>query len=220
MEPLSEERIDDFPTRPLSVKLEVGAATAAFHESGLGWAEAHQRARALIPDFQQLRLSRIQHGLEQLVATQGQKAEDQLELANEFRAAAVAAQLEHVLPEPTSCDWCGTDVETTHDHHVIDKQQMCNPCFDQYFPDENNDRTTNMNDAALLRSYYSQQDRIQQLESWIAEVISKPALSREMRWQGLELVEGLSPDIRLAVERICPTRSQDLTHTLEQNLER
>jgi len=220
MSEMSEERIDDLPTRHLSVKLEVGAVTAAFHERGLGLAESHERARALIPDFQRLRLSRIQHGLEQLVATQRQKAEDQLELANEFRAAAVAAQLEHVLPEPTSCDWCGTDVETTHDHHVIDKQPMCNPCFDQYFPDENNDRNTDMNDAALLRSYYSQQDRIQQLESWIAEVISKPALSRELRLQGLELVEGLSADIRPAVERICPPRVQGHSHTLEQSLER
>jgi hypothetical protein len=75
-----------------------------------------------------------------------------------------------------------------------------------------------MNEALLVSRYYSQQERIEQLESWIQEAITRPSMSRELRLEGLELVEARSQDIRLAVERICPTRSQG--QSLEQTIER
>jgi len=56
------------------------------------------------------------------------------EIADEFRAAVVAAQLDRVLPEASTCDWCGRDLYTIDDHKTIDRQAMCNSCSD--FPDQ------------------------------------------------------------------------------------
>ncbi len=53
------------------------------------------------------------------------------ELSDEFRAAIVAAQLDRVLPEANTCDWCGRDLCTIDDHEMIDRQAMCNPCHDE-----------------------------------------------------------------------------------------
>lgn len=68
------------------------------------------------------------------------------------------------------------------------------------------------------------QARIEQLEAWVSEVISRPSMSRETRWQGLEMLENaktLSPKVRKAVERICPlkptiTREWNLEQTIER----
>jgi hypothetical protein len=59
--------------------------------------------------------------------------------------------------------------------------------------------------------------RIQQLENWIASVITRPSMSRDLRLQGLEIVESksLDPSVREAVERICPRKTQGLERTLE-----
>ena len=67
------------------------------------------------------------------------------------------------------------------------------------------------------------EQRIEQLESWIEQVITRPAMPRELRLQGLQLVESKwmeevqdkSADIRKAVERICPEQGRELGHTLE-----
>jgi hypothetical protein len=50
--------------------------------------------------------------------------------------------------------------------------------------------------------------RIQQMESWIIEAISKPSMPRELRMEGLEMVQDISPTARQAVERICPSLSR------------
>jgi hypothetical protein len=50
--------------------------------------------------------------------------------------------------------------------------------------------------------------RIQQMESWIVEAISRPAMPRELRMEGLEMVQDISPTARQAVERICPSLSR------------
>jgi hypothetical protein len=71
-----------------------------------------------------------------------------------------------------------------------------------------------MNDTQLRAGYEAQQLRIEQLESWVAEAISRPSMPRELRLQGLELVDARSATIRQAVERICP-RVQGLERTLE-----
>jgi hypothetical protein len=77
------------------------------------------------------------------------------------------------------------------------------------------ERNTNMNDELLRAGYEAQQARIEELESWIEQAVTRPSMPRELRLQGLELVEAKSPDIRRAVERICPTRVQGLEHSLE-----
>jgi hypothetical protein len=64
-------------------------------------------------------------------------------------------------------------------------------------------------DNAMLRAGYDAQSlRLQQLESWVIEAISKPAMPRELRMEGLELVQDISPTARQAVERICPSMSR------------
>lgn len=88
-----------------------------------------------------------------------------------------------------------------------------------------------MDDASLKAGYYALAERIEKLESFIQELITKPSMSREMRTQGLELVEqgyrlqnptanvlNPCPNVREAVERICPPRSQELG--LELSIER
>jgi hypothetical protein len=60
--------------------------------------------------------------------------------------------------------------------------------------------------------------RIQQLESWIELAISRPAMPRELRMEGLELVQDQSPMARQAVERICPSISRE--HGRELSIER
>ena len=72
-----------------------------------------------------------------------------------------------------------------------------------------------MNDSLLKAGYDEQKLRIERLESWVAEAISKPSMSREMRLQGLDLVDALGPNLRQSVERICPTRVQGLELNLE-----
>ncbi len=164
-------------------------------------------------------------------------------LAEEFRQAITTAELERPLLQETTCDWCGGDVQTTKDHQVVDLAPMCNPCHDEYFPEsaasraqplkprgfigkdilatidnERSGENTQMNDAFLKAGYDAQQLRIEQLEAWIEQSITRPSMSRELRLEGLELVEARSPDIRLAVERICPSRSQG--QSLEQSIER
>jgi hypothetical protein len=153
--------------------------------------------------------------------------ENRAELAGELREAIVVAQLERGLLQETSCDWCGADVQTTMDHQTVDRAPMCNPCHDEYFPESADKEPTikpvgfigkdilaverkEMNDTQVRSQNVLQQDRIEQLESWIQEVISKPSMSREMRLQGLELVQERSSAIRLAVERICPSQSHGL----------
>jgi hypothetical protein len=75
-----------------------------------------------------------------------------------------------------------------------------------------------MKDATLRSGYDEQKLRIAQLESWVAEVISRPWMPRELRMEGLELVGAQRPDVRQAVERICPT--QTLEQGMEQSIER
>jgi hypothetical protein len=72
-----------------------------------------------------------------------------------------------------------------------------------------------MNDNLLKASYDEQKLRIQQLESWVSEVISRPSMSRELRMEGLELVEVQRPDVRQSVERICPSRGREMGRELE-----
>jgi hypothetical protein len=57
--------------------------------------------------------------------------------------------------------------------------------------------------------------RIQQMESWIVEAISRPAMPRELRMEGLEMVQDISPTARQAVERICPSMSRSQGRELE-----
>jgi hypothetical protein len=66
----------------------------------------------------------------------------------------------------------------------------------------NHGENTQMNNELLRAGYDAQQLRIEQLEAWIEQVVARPSMSRELRLDGLELVEARSPDIRLAVERI------------------
>jgi hypothetical protein len=76
-----------------------------------------------------------------------------------------------------------------------------------------NEKEKQMDNSFLRAGYEAQQLRIDQLEAYVAEVISKPSMSREMRMEGLSMVEDRSPMARQAVERICPPRG------LEQGLE-
>jgi hypothetical protein len=61
----------------------------------------------------------------------------------------------------------------------------------------------------------SKQQRIEQLEAWVAQAISKPSMPRELRLQGMDLVEARSPNVRQAVERICPSQSREMGRELE-----
>jgi len=167
---------------------------------------------------------------------------DRKQLAAEFRAAIVASQLDRAMLQEGSCDWCGTGVSTIDDHQKVDGQLMCHPCHGEYFPESEmtgvntepplkprgfigkdilatteTERSgeKQMNNELLRAGYDAQQLRIEQLEAWIEQVVARPSMSRELRLQGLELVEARSPEIRLAVERICPSRSQGLEQTLE-----
>jgi hypothetical protein len=74
-----------------------------------------------------------------------------------------------------------------------------------------------MDDALLKAGYAAQQKRIEQLESWVIEAIGRPSMPRDLRLQGLEIIEerGVSPEVSQAVERICPTRTQGLERSLE-----
>jgi hypothetical protein len=67
------------------------------------------------------------------------------------------------------------------------------------------------------------QARLEQLEAWVSEVISRPSMSREMRWRGLEMLEearAINPEVRKSVERICPKRLIEHGLELEQTIER
>ena len=81
--------------------------------------------------------------------------------------------------------------------------------------ERSNDGETQMNNELLRAGYDAQQLRIEQLEAWIEQSITRPSMSRELRLEGLEVVEARSPEVRLAVERICPQRTQGLGQTLE-----
>jgi hypothetical protein len=72
-----------------------------------------------------------------------------------------------------------------------------------------------MDNAFLRAGYDAQQLRIDALESWVAEAIAKPSMTREMRLQGLELVEAQRPYVKQSVERICPSRSLEQGRFLE-----
>jgi hypothetical protein len=154
------------------------------------------------------------------------------QLAAELHAAIVASQLDRAMLQEGSCDWCGTGVSTIGDHQKVDGQLMCHPCHDEYFPESGGKEPTikpigflgkdilavertEMNDTQLRSQNLAQRDRIEALENWIEAVISKPSMSREMRMEGLGLVEGRSPNTRLAVERICPSQSRGLEQSLE-----
>jgi hypothetical protein len=74
-------------------------------------------------------------------------------------------------------------------------------------------------DNELLRAGNSAKDlRMQQMESWIIEAISKPAMPRELRMEGLEMVQDISPMKLKAVEKICPSLSR--SHGRELEIER
>jgi len=173
------------------------------------------------------------------------RVDDRVKLATEFRAAVVASQLERAMLQEGSCDLCGTGLSTIDDHEKVDDQLMCHPCHDEYFPESekaaastaqplklrgfigkdilattetersNDGENTQMNNELLRAGYDAQKLRIDQLEAWIEQVVTRPSMPRELRMHGLELVEARSPDIRLAVERICPQRSQGLGQSLE-----
>ena len=70
-------------------------------------------------------------------------------------------------------------------------------------------------DTALQAGYDAKQQRIDQLEAWVAEAISRPSMPRELRLQGLDLVEARQPGVRQFVERICPSQSRDMGRELE-----
>jgi hypothetical protein len=59
------------------------AALSAFHDEGLGWAEAVKLARAAIPEMQRHRISRIQAGLVQMAAIHRGNYPTRHERANE-----------------------------------------------------------------------------------------------------------------------------------------
>jgi hypothetical protein len=75
-------------------------------------------------------------------------------------------------------------------------------------------KQSQMNDALLQAGYDAKQQRIDRLESWVAEAISKPSMPRELRMEGLELVGAERPDIRQSVERICPSRGHEMGREL------
>jgi hypothetical protein len=71
-------------------------------------------------------------------------------------------------------------------------------------------------DNTVQRAALSEKDlRLQQMESWIIEAISKPAMPRELRLEGLEMVQDISPTARQAVERICPSMSRSQGRELQ-----
>jgi hypothetical protein len=78
------------------------------------------------------------------------------------------------------------------------------------------DRQTHK-DQFLRDSYEIGERRIEALQSWITAAISQPAMSREHRLQGLEIIEERSPSqfLRIAVERICPSQSVEQGQELE-----
>jgi hypothetical protein len=61
------------------------------------------------------------------------------------------------------------------------------------------DGETTMDNVFLRAGYDAQSLRVQQLESWVIEAISKPAMPRELRIEGLGLVQDISPTARQAV---------------------
>lgn len=75
-----------------------------------------------------------------------------------------------------------------------------------------------MNDE-LQAQVSAQENRIERLEAWILEVITKPYMPRELRLEGLELMAPASLEVHQAVERVCP-RSQTQGISLEQSIER
>jgi hypothetical protein len=75
-----------------------------------------------------------------------------------------------------------------------------------------------MKDETLEAAYDAKQQRIERLEAWVAEAISKPSMPRELRMEGLDLVGAERPDIRQSVERICPSR--DMSQGMSLELER
>jgi hypothetical protein len=72
-----------------------------------------------------------------------------------------------------------------------------------------------MDNEFLRAGNTAQTLRIQQLESWVIEAISKPAMPRELRMEGLEMVQDISPTARQAVERICPSINRSQGRELE-----
>lgn len=74
--------------------------------------------------------------------------------------------------------------------------------------------TNQMNDE-LQAQVSAQETRIERLEAWILEVITKPSMSRQHRLEGLDLLSPVDHRVRQSVERIC-TPSQGIS--LEQGL--
>ena len=77
--------------------------------------------------------------------------------------------------------------------------------------------TNQMNDD-LKAQVSAQETRIERLEAWILEVITKPYMPRELRMEGLELMSPASQEVHQAVERVCPTQSREMG--MEQSIER
>lgn len=66
-----------------------------------------------------------------------------------------------------------------------------------------------MNDD-LKAQVSAQENRIERLEAWILEVISKPYMPRELRLEGMEIMNPVSAEVKKSVERICPTQSLEM----------
>src|SRR5262249_12738558 len=57
--------------------------------------------------------------------------------AREFREAIDA--LQSMMPQETTCDWCGVNLHSINDHRTVDGQPMCLPCIGQYSVEEGKD---------------------------------------------------------------------------------
>jgi hypothetical protein len=44
-----------------------------------------------------------------------------------------------MMPQETTCDWCGVDIHTISDQRMVDRQPMCLPCIGQYSLEEGKD---------------------------------------------------------------------------------
>jgi hypothetical protein len=101
--------------------------------------------------------------------------------------------------------------ETTSKIISVDRVQICEgqPGF------ERNIIYNPMNDETLEAAYDAQKLRIERLESWVSEAISRPSMPRELRMEGLELVGAERPDVRQSVERICPSLGHEMGRQLE-----
>jgi hypothetical protein len=72
----------------------------------------------------------------------------------------------------------------------------------------------------LAAQVSAQETRIERLEAWILEVITKPSMPRELRLEGLDLMAPASREVHQAVERVCPTQNQSQQMEREQSIQR